>query len=97
MIPTQDMVAAYLHRLRELARATNHIDRFYLFMTDDRLADMEEVLADSNEANSFYAALICQYRDWSREMGKDKWQEVLAHNDALNGANRNALLDEIEQ
>lgn len=29
-------------------------------------------------------------------MSEEQWQEVIAHNEALNGANQNWLLDELE-
>lgn len=84
----------YIDRLNELAAGTNHIDRFYLFLEDD-LYEMESELADSEQSREFYDLLLGQFRKWRDEMGEDAWSEVEQHNDSLNGANRNWLLDEL--
>lgn len=95
MVATQDLIAAYLGRLRELASHANHIDRFHLFMDDEQLAEMEDALEAPAEQAAFYEALLAQYRQWRDEMSVEQWQAVVAHNDALNGANQNGLLNEL--
>lgn len=95
MVQVHDQIDEYLTRLQELAHARSHVDRFYLFMGDDRLADLEYELANSDRADAFYNRLLDLYRAWKAEMSPAQWAEVVAHNDALNGANQNALIDEL--
>ena len=95
MTASSTAINDYMRRLRSLAATTDHIQRFYLFMNDDQLADMEFELAESDNARAFYDAVLEEYRVWKREMGTEIWQEVEANNDSLNGANRNWLLDEL--
>jgi hypothetical protein len=96
MVATQDMIDAYMSRLRDLAGDCNYIQRFYLFLTDEQLYDLEYELSNSDQADTFYDRLLEQYRAWRYEMGSERWAEVEAHNDALDGANRNWALDHIE-
>ncbi len=95
MTTTTATIDEYLGRLLDLAGDVNHIERFYLFMDDDRLRDIEDELADSDQAEAFYDRLLEQYRAWKNAMTPEQWNEVVAYNDALNGANQNALLDEL--
>lgn len=85
----------YMLRLRDLAGSRDHIDRFYLFMEDDQLVDLEYDLANGDQAGAFYDALLEQYRAWKNAMRPEEWAEVVAHNNLMNGANQNALIDEI--
>lgn len=95
MVATHDLIDEYLTRLRDLAGSRDHIDRFYLFMEDDRLADLEYELSSSDQSDAFYNRLLEQYRAWKDAMTPEQWAEVVAHNDSLNGANQNALIYEI--
>lgn len=96
MSAIDDLATAYLTRLHDLAEGTNHIDCFYLFSSDDRLYDLEQELANSDGADAFYAELLSRYRAWKEAMSPVEWAEVVAYNDALTGADRNWLLDEVE-
>lgn len=87
-------IDSYLTRLRQLSEESDDVQRFFLFL-DGELYEIESELADSEQAGEFYDALTDQYRAWRDEMGEERWQEVLAYNDSLNGANRNWMLDEI--
>lgn len=95
MATTTATIDEYLSRLRDLAGGTNHIDRFYLFMNDDHLRNLEDELANSDQAETFYDRLLEQYRAWKDALTPDQWNEVVTYNDSLNGANQNALLDEL--
>lgn len=92
----QYTVEAYMGRLADLAQDADHIQRFYLFIDDEQLYDMEYELSNSNASKDFYRTLLARYQVWKDEMGPDKWREVIARNHNLNGANRNALVDELE-
>lgn len=92
----RDTVDAYMSRLTTLAQDADHIQRFYLFVDDEHLYDMEYELSNSAESQDFSRTLLAQYSAWKDDMGPDKWREVIAHNHSLNGANRNALVDELE-
>lgn len=96
MIATLDLVDSYLMRLRDLALNANHIERYYLFMTDERLYYWENALSNSEHSAVFYGRLLDQYRSWRETMGADRWAEVTAYNDSLNGANRNWMLEELD-
>lgn len=90
-----EMIDAYMTRLRDLADRADHIERFYLFMTDEQLYDLEYELSNSVAAKAFYDRLLDQYRAWRAEMGEAQWQDILVQNNALNGANRNWALEEL--
>lgn len=95
MAVTMNPIDAYLTRLRDLAGQAGEIERFYLFMTDETLRDMEDELADSDQRSEFHDRLLEQYAAWKDALGPERWAEVEAHNDRLDGANRNWLLDEL--
>lgn len=86
----------YLDRLERLAMDTDEIGRFYLFLSDDTLYELEQQLSDSDSRDFFYSELLDLYGNWRRDMGEEKWEALINHNESLNGANQNHILYEVE-
>ncbi len=84
----------YMARLQELGEKEDHINRFYLAITDEPLLDMEERLIEEDKGLDLHAPVLTLYRQWREEMGAEKWAEVWAHNESCGDADRNWLVSE---
>jgi hypothetical protein len=85
--------------LRQRGAEVGDFGRFYLYLDDERAWEIEETgssLPDAG-ADAYNRALVSLYADWRREMGEERWHELLAYNHSLNGANYNGLLPEMDE
>jgi|GEM_PF-2667656 len=91
MSATTDAIQDYVNLLAARGETVNYIERFYVFYDED-LQALEADLADSDQSEAFYDAVIAVYRQWMMDMGPEKWAEVEAYDARQSGANRNWLI-----
>ena len=56
-----------MQRLEDLGQQQDYVGRFYVALHDEQLRDLEELLAETDEAARLYQPVLDLYNRWKNE------------------------------
>lgn len=90
------LIARYMERLDELSLKVGPVVRFYQYMIDDELYDLEQKIEMIDGSSGVAAAMLGEkYRGWVRDMSLFDRMVLVEYNNSTNSANRNGFLEEV--